>query len=181
PGIEAGARDAIDFGRLAKDQREREAEDHGRAGKIPEDDLGLAPARPGQQHPENPGRRGHQRDPLPVQFRHGRYLGAPAASKNFNAIMPCVAAPPARSAAAMRDASTISSRVAPAAFAPFACASRQYGHCVVQATAIASSSRYLRGIAPSRPTILSRPTHASKSAGASFFISFRSPKSAASW
>ena len=52
----AAMKNAIDFRRLAEDQRKREAEDHGRAGKIPEDDLGLAPARPGQQHPENADR-----------------------------------------------------------------------------------------------------------------------------
>src|SRR5512142_1129080 len=38
-------------------------------------------------------------------------------SKNLSAMAPCVAAPPARSAAAISDASTTSSRVAPAACA----------------------------------------------------------------
>lgn len=40
-------------------------------------------------------------------------------SKNFNAIAPCVAAPPARNAAAKKAASTISSLFAPASFAAF--------------------------------------------------------------
>src|SRR5215813_15312820 len=44
-------------------------------------------------------------------------------SKNLSTMAPCVAPAPARSAAATSDASTTSSRLAPAAFAPFACAS----------------------------------------------------------
>src|SRR5262249_8537578 len=92
-------------------------------------------------------------------------------SKNLSAMVPWVAAAPARNAAAMNDASTTSSREAPAACAALACASMQYGHCVVQDTAIAISSRYFRGIAPSRPTMLLRPNQALKSSGASLRIS----------
>src|ERR1017187_4419419 len=78
-------------------------------------------------------------------------------SKNFRAMAPCVAAPPARNAAARNADSTSSSRVAPAAFAALECASMQYGHWVVQATATAMSSRNFRGIAPpSRATMLLR-------------------------
>jgi hypothetical protein len=46
-------------------------------------------------------------------------------SKNFRAMAPCVAPPPARSAAARNADSTSSSREAPAALAPLACASMQ--------------------------------------------------------
>src|SRR5690349_10721139 len=53
-----------------------------------------------------------------------------------------VLAMPARSAAAIRELSVISSREAPAAFAPLTWASMQYGHCVVNATPSAMSSRY---------------------------------------
>ena len=83
-----------------------------------------------------------------------------------------MAAAPARSAAASSAASATSARVAPAAFAAFVCASRQYGHCVVHDTAIAISSRYFLGIAPSsRLTMLLRPSQPSKSAGASVRMS----------
>src|SRR5262245_45753942 len=98
-------------------------------------------------------------------------------SKNLSAIAPCVAAAPARSAAAMSDASTTSWRVAPAACAALACVSVQYGHCVVADTAIAINSRYFLGIAPSRPTMLFRPTQALKSSGANWRISRISFKS----
>src|SRR5262252_6077637 len=57
------------------------------------------------------------------QARNYSFFGAPCWSKNLSAIAPCVAAPPARSAAAINDASTTSSRVAPAACAALACAS----------------------------------------------------------
>src|SRR5215813_14159790 len=58
----------------------------------------------------------------------------------------------------------------------------QYGHWVVQATASASNSRYLRGIFPSsRPTILSRLSHALNSVGASLLISFSSFNFSGSW
>src|SRR2546427_889816 len=95
-------------------------------------------------------------------------------SKNLRAIAPWVAAPPARSAAASSADSTTSARLAPAALAALACTSRQYGHWVVHATASAISSRYFFGMAPpSRPTMLSRPSQASKSAGDSLRISLR--------
>jgi len=53
------------------------------------------------------------------------FFGSACLSKNLSAMVPCVAAPPARKAAAMSDASTTSSRVAPAPCAAFACASKQ--------------------------------------------------------
>src|SRR5689334_16703502 len=46
-------------------------------------------------------------------------------SYNFSAMAPCVAAPPARNAAASNDDSVTSSREAPEAFAAFTCASMQ--------------------------------------------------------
>src|SRR5262249_24702097 len=95
-------------------------------------------------------------------------------SKSLRASAPLVTAAPARRAAAIRAVSATSARVAPAVRALRALASRQYGHCVVQATASALSSRYLRGIVPSpRLTTLSSATKPAKSAGASVLISPR--------
>jgi hypothetical protein len=85
----------------------------------------------------------------------------------LSARAPCVTAAPARSAAARNAASMTSSRVAPACLAFLVWTSRQYGHCVVHATARAISSRHLRGIFPSsRPTIASSSTKPLNSAGA---------------
>ena len=82
--------------------------------------------------------------------RRARQPGTGSASiVALSATVPCAAAPPARSAAARNTASATSSRVAPAFFAAFTCTSMQYTHCVVCATAIAMSSRYLIGILPS--------------------------------
>src|ERR1700745_3428516 len=84
---------------------------------------------------------------------------------------PWVAAPPARKAAASSALSETSWREAPAAFAAFTCTSMQSGHCVVEATASAMSSRYFLGMAPSsRPTSLSRLSQPLNSAGASLLI-----------
>src|SRR5687768_1680349 len=131
--------------------------------------LGRVPAQEKSAMRIKPAKRNRS---VELRTRGYSFFGSPCLSKNLSAIVPCVAAAPARSAAAISDASTTSSRDAPAACAALACASMQYGHCVVADTAMAISSRYFLGIAPfSRPTILFSPSHALKSSGASLRIS----------
>src|SRR5438552_7519528 len=97
--------------------------------------------------------------------------------------VPCVIAPPARSAAAISVVSASSCSVAPAFFAFFEWISMQYGHCVVSATATAINSLYLSGITPCLTTASSNATNALKASGASspirlslerFFMSYMS-------
>jgi hypothetical protein len=79
--------------------------------------------------------------------------------------VPWVSAAPARRATATKTVSASSCSVAPAVFAASRCTSRQYGHCVVRATASAISSLYLRGIAPSASAALSRASKAPIASG----------------
>src|SRR5438876_7764077 len=86
--------------------------------------------------------------------------------------VPCVTEAPARRAAATSVASVISASVQPSFFACFAWKSMQYGHCVVMATAMAISSLYLAGIAPSFIVAASKAWNAAIASGASSFIVF---------
>src|SRR5436190_1913932 len=88
-------------------------------------------------------------------------------SDHSSVCVPCVIAPPARSAAATRVVSASSCSVAPAFFAFWAWISMQYGHCVVSATATAISSLYLSGITPPLKAASSKATKLLKASGAS--------------
>src|SRR5436305_2688033 len=109
----------------------------------------------------------------PYHFPHGRDAELRPAPHS-SVCVPCVTAPPARSAAATMFVSASSCSVAPAFFAFLEWISMQYGHCVVSATATAINSLYLSGIAPPLKAASSNATNPLKASGASSpsFLSF---------
>src|SRR5262245_6260132 len=103
----------------------------------------------------------------PPPGRPGTGQGSNDRVHHSSVCVPCVIAPPARSAAATSVVSASSCSVAPAFLAFLVWSSMQYGHCVVSATAMAISSLYLSGITPYLTAASSKATNALKASGAS--------------